>query len=212
MGLLKAERMLSIFENIADFLAPLWGVWGVELFGVVFALLYLWLELKQNPLMWVVGFISSLVYVAIFFQHKFYADMGMNVYYVLMSVYGFYAWKFGGKTESKELPISRASRGQWLLLTPIAAVLFFAIFYVLTSYTDSPIPLGDSLTTALSVVATWLLARKILEHWLLWIFINFASAGLYFYKDMYPTAALFAVYGALSVYGYFRWKKTMSKA
>ena len=181
----------------------------IEVFGVTFALLYLWLELRQNPLMWVVGFVSSLAYVAIFFRHKFYADMGMNVYYMLMSVYGFYAWKFGGKTASRALPVSHASGGQWLVLTPVAAALFLAIYYTLKSYTDSPVPLGDALTTALSVVATWLLARKILEHWLLWIFINLASAGLYFYKDMYPTAALFVVYGAVAVYGYYRWKRTM---
>ena len=182
----------------------------VEIFGVAFLLLYLWLELWQKPLMWVVGFVGSLAYVFIFYRYKFYADMGMNVYYVVMSVYGFYAWRWGGKGERKELPVSRAKLWLVVVLTFVAAALFFAIFYVLKNHTDSPVPLGDALTTALSIVATWMLARKILEHWLLWIFINFASSALYLYKDMYPTAALFVVYGALSVYGYFRWKKDAS--
>ncbi len=183
----------------------------LEIFGVVFMLLYLFLELKQKPAMWVVGFVSSLAYVVIFYQNKFYADMCMNAYYVAMSVYGFYAWRFGKKAQSGGLSVSRVTLWQSALLTLVAAVLFFAIFHALKGYTDSPVPLGDALTTALSIVATWMLARKILEHWLLWIFINFFSAALYFYKDMYPTAALFVVYGVLSVYGYFRWRKTVSK-
>lgn len=180
----------------------------LEIFGVLFMLLYLFLELKQKSAMWLVGFVGSLAYVVIFYQNKFYADMSMNAYYVLMSVYGFYAWKFGKKAQGGKLPVSRVRRRQLVILLLITLALFFAICYVLSSYTDSPVPLGDALTTALSVVATWMLARKMLEHWLLWIFINFASAALYFYKDMYPTAALFVVYGALSVYGYFSWRKT----
>ncbi|MDR1225790.1 MAG: nicotinamide riboside transporter PnuC [Prevotellaceae bacterium] len=183
----------------------------LEVFGVTFALLYLFLELRQHSFMWIVGFISSLAYVIIFYQNKFYADMCMNAYYVLMSVYGFYAWKFGGKQERQGLTVSHVRLKHIAMLTPTAAILFLGIFYALKNHTDSPVPLGDALTTALSVVATWMLARKILEHWLLWIFINVASAALYFYKDMYPTAALFFVYGTLSVYGYFKWRKTIAK-
>jgi nicotinamide mononucleotide transporter len=185
----------------------------LELFGVLFMLLYLFLELKQKSAMWVVGFVGSLAYVFIFYQNKFYADMCMNAYYVAMSVYGFYAWRFSKKSkEGMGLPVTRATLRQAAILTPIAAALFLAIAYVLKNYTDSPLPLGDALTTALSVVATWMLARKMVEHWLLWIFINLASAALYLYKGMYPTAALFALYGALSVYGYFRWRKTMDNS
>ncbi len=183
----------------------------LEIFGVVFSLVYLWLELKQHPTMWIVGLISSLAYVFIFYQNKFYAETGMYIYYVIISVYGFYAWKFGGKGQSHELPVSRTGGVQALVLAAVTIALFFVIYLLLNNYTDSPVPIGDAFTTSLSIVATWMLARKMLEHWLIWIVVNVASAGLYFYKDMRLTAALFVVYGVLSVYGYFRWKRSMSR-
>ncbi len=161
--------------------------------------------------MWVVGFVSSLAYVVIFFQNKFYADACMNVYYVLMSVYGFYVWKFSPRAQATELSVTHIRRRLGLILLSIALVVFLLIYFVLISYTDSPMPIGDAFTTALSIVGTWMLARKYLEHWLLWIVINFVSAGLYFYKSMDPTAVLYLIYGILSVYGYFSWRKTVAE-
>jgi len=159
--------------------------------------------------MWVMGFVSSLAYVVIFYQYKFYADMGMNIYYSLASVYGLYAWKYRGGAGRRALSVSRTTLRHVATLVPVAVALLAAIFYILKSCTDSSMPFGDAFTTALSVVAMWMLAQKLLEHWLLWVVINYTSVALYLYKGMYPTAALFVVFGTLAVYGYFKWKRTM---
>jgi nicotinamide mononucleotide transporter len=81
------------------------------------------------------------------------------------------------------------------------------MYYLLGRYTDSPIPFGDALTTSLSVFATWMLARKKIEHWLIWIFIDIVSAGLYLYRGLYPTVLLFMVYTAMAGIGFYEWRK-----
>jgi nicotinamide mononucleotide transporter len=98
------------------------------------------------------------------------------------------------------------------LIIGLISVVIFAIYsYILIHFTDSPLPKADSFTTALSIVATWMLARKILENWLLWIVVDAASAGMYFYKELYPTAILFVVYTVMAVIGYWQWRKTMNE-
>ena len=194
--------------NLNDFLDRIGNHWS-EIFGVLTALLYIWLEIRQKPAMWVVGFISSLVFVFVYFQAKIYGYTALNVYYVAVSVYGWYCWRFARQSDSETagLPVSRIRMSLALVLTVISAVLFIGIGYTLY-YTDSPFPFLDALGTSLSIVATWMLARKILEHWLLWIFINFFSAALCFYRGLYPTAGLFVVYGVMSVVGWRKWRQS----
>jgi nicotinamide mononucleotide transporter len=86
-------------------------------------------------------------------------------------------------------------------------VIFILIWFVLEYYTDSTIPIPDALATAMSIVATWMLARKILEHWLVWIFVDTFSIGLFWYKDLMPTVFLFVIYGTMAIVGYTEWKK-----
>ena len=85
------------------------------------------------------------------------------------------------------------------------------IWYVLSHYTDSEVPLGDAFTTALAVVATWMLAHKYIEHWHLWVVANIVSVALYLYKGLYPTVILYLVYTGMAVYGYLEWKKDLRK-
>ena len=183
----------------------------LELFGVASVLLYIWLEVKQHSSLWIVGFISSLVYVFVFFRSGLYAFSVLYLYYVVASVYGMYCWRFArGQDKKTELSVSRLRLIPGVVLALISVVLFVGIGYVLDNYiTSSTPPYGEALATSLSVVATWMLARKILEHWILWIFINFFSSGLYFWCELYPTAVLFVVYGVMSVVGWFKWKKGM---
>lgn len=88
-------------------------------------------------------------------------------------------------------------------------MLFFIIEFILERFTDSPVPIGDAFTTALSITATWMLARKIIEHWWLWVVVDGVSLALYIYKGLYPTSVLFVFYTAMSVVGYYQWKKEM---
>ena len=182
----------------------------IEIFGVVTGILYVILEVRQNRLLWPLGLLTSATYVYIFFNGKFYADMGLQVYYVLISIYGWYYWSRGGeRSGSGELPVVRGNRKHLFILSLIFAVSWIGIYILLNSLTDSTVPLGDSFTTALAIVATWMLARKIIEHWFLWIVANLVSIALYIYKGLYPTAILYVVYTAMAVYGYLEWKKSI---
>lgn len=182
----------------------------IEIFGIITGILYVILEVKQNRLLWPLGIITSLAYVFIFFSGKFYADMGLQVYYVLISIYGWYLWSKGStKSPNGELPVVRATRQQAILLSLAFIASWVGIFFVLDRCTDSTVPLGDSFTTALAIVATWMLTRKIIEQWFLWIIANIVSIGLYIYKGLYPTVILYAVYTVMAVYGYVEWKRSM---
>jgi nicotinamide mononucleotide transporter len=181
----------------------------VEILGVAFSLLYLYFSIRQNILLWPMGIVSALLYMVVFFQSKFYADMGLNGYYLVISVYGWIIWKRGKGDQADALAVTRIRLKPALLLAAITAVAFFGIGLILDRYTDSPVPYWDAFTTALSFTATWMLARKILEHWILWIIVDTVSMGLYLYRGLYPTLVLFAVYTAMAVIGYIQWKRTL---
>lgn len=183
----------------------------LEWFGVITGLLYIFLEIRQRTSMWLIGFLTSFVFVIVFFQSKLYADMMLNVYYVIMSVYGFWLWK-KNRTETDvpetDCEITYQNLSLWLgsVLAVISVALYWGIAGVLRHFTDSPVPYGDAFPTALSLIATWMLAKKYLEQWLIWIVVNIFSIGLFVYRGLYPTAFLFLVYGVLSIVGYLKWK------
>lgn len=186
------------------------GMW-IEIFGVLTGILYVILEVKQNRMLWPLGLLTSATYVYIFFHGKFYADMGLQVYYVLISIYGWYYWSRGGKrSDSGELAVVRGRGKQLFMLFWIFVSAWTGIYFLLDRLTDSTVPLGDSFTTALAIVATWMLARKIIEHWFLWIVANLVSIALYIYKGLYPTVILYGIYTAMAVYGYMEWKLSMN--
>ncbi|MDH6343177.1 nicotinamide mononucleotide transporter [Parabacteroides sp. PFB2-12] len=190
----------------------------LEYFGVITGLLYLLLEIKQHRAMWVVGFLTSLTYVFVFFFAKVYADMGLNIYYVVISIYGFMQWSRQKNAvqaeEKKEESIVYKHITPWMFVGVLVAIgiLFFLIWYVLAHYTDSPIPVGDAFTTAASIVATWMLAKCIIEHWGFWIVINLVSVYLYWLRDLYPTMFLYLCYALLPIIGWYTWKKKGIKA
>lgn len=182
----------------------------IELIGTLTGLIYLYLEIRQNVWLWPLGIITSVFYIYIFFVSKFYADMGLQGYYLIVSFYGWYHWLHGGKKQnSGSLPISRITVKLAFWLSLVTLMLFFIIEFILERFTDSPVPIGDAFTTALSITATWMLARKIIEHWWLWVVVDGVSLALYIYKGLYPTSVLFVFYTAMSVVGYYQWKKEM---
>ena len=183
----------------------------IEMIGAVIGLLYLYLEYKANKWLWPVGVVMPVVYVWIFFQNKFYADMGVNIYYFFASIYGWIYWTRHKRQEEVELPVTHTPRRHLLPLAVTGVILFAVIALILVRYTDSPVPYGDSFTTALSILGMWLLARKHVEQWLFWFVVNVVSCGLYLWKGLYPTATLFAIYSVISVFGYFKWKRMVKK-
>lgn len=191
----------------------------LEYFGVLTGLLYLLLEIRQHRAMWVVGFLTSLVYVFVFFFSKIYADMGLNIYYVAISIYGFWQWTRKDKKALKEeIPVQNTSADETILYRCLTIPLFAGIslailaiyallYYVLHNFTDSPIPAGDAFTTAVGIVATWMLARRIVEHWIFWIIVNCVSVYLYYLRGLYPTMFLYICYAILAAVGLYTWKK-----
>ena len=178
----------------------------IEVLGAILGFLYIIFSIKQNILTWLTGLITSALYIYVFFVSKFYADMALQVYYVVVSIYGWYHWA-KGTGNKKIVPVSRTKPGEWIWICLASAILFGIIYFILKEFTDSPVPVGDAVTTALSLVATWMLARKMLEHWLIWIFVDALSMGLYIYKSLWPTVILFFVYTVMAYIGFIKWKK-----
>ncbi len=184
----------------------------LQIVGVALGLLYLWLEYRANTWLWIVGMLMPCVHCILYFKSGLYADCAMQGYYILAGLYGLIAWLIGHKSKDKPLRISHTPL---CLIAPLAAiygVLHIIIYYVLVRFTDSTVPFWDSMTTAMSMVAMWLLSRKYLEQWLVWCVVDAITVGLYIYKGIPLTAGLYALYTALAVAGYLRWKRGAVKA
>lgn len=186
----------------------------IEIFGAVTGLLFLYLEIKENVWLWPVGIVTSALYIYIFYYTKFYADMSLQFYYLGVSIYGWWRWVRGVEADSSSegLPVIRLKSRLGINLLIFTIAIFALMAYVLTNYTDSTVPIGDAFTTALSITATWMLTRKILDMWFLWMVANGVSLGLYLYKGLYPTSVLFFFYFAMSIVGYLQWKKSYDQS
>ena len=185
----------------------------IEVLGVVTSLIYLYFSVRQIIWLWPFGILSSALFIWIFFTSKFYADMGLQVYYLGISVYGWLYWIHGGNSAAGKgvLPVTRISRKMTGILFAIGIAIFLGIVVVLKYLTDSDVPWGDGFTTAASIIATWMLARKILEHWIVWILVDAVAAALYFYKGLYPSTVLYIIYSTIAILGYFQWRKLLLK-
>lgn len=186
----------------------------LEIIGALIGLVYIFLEYKANFWLWPVGILMSLFYVVIFFNGKFYADAAVNLYYIGANVYGLTVWlrhRFRQKGVVEDLlPISKCPRKIIAVCLFVSVLLWVLIYVVLHFFTDSVVPVGDAFTTALSIVAMWLLAHKYIEQWLFWIVVEVVSVSLYIWKGLYPTAILYGVYTVVAVLGYFNWRKEMT--
>jgi nicotinamide mononucleotide transporter len=240
------------------------GNW-VEVFGAVTGVIYVFLEIRQNIWLWPIGIITSAVYIIVFFTSKFYADMSLQVYYLVISCVGWYWWVNGGRAlkndpvdhfsegarlqgreqdegtdvtglpsleslprlgvgsgvgyeetkgrrdeKTERLSVTRLKLKTGIILALIFVVLYFLLWFVLSQLTDSPVPEWDSFITSLSIIATWMLARKIYEHWFLWIAVNVASSVIFMTRGLYPTIILYLVYLAMSFVGLKAWRGSVN--
>ena len=193
----------------------------VEVLGVIFSTLYVVFAIKEKPSAWIFGGIGAVFYIFAYYENKFYADMSLQFYYVAISIYGFWNWKWGKKgvaqvndpdrsedpVRSDCLRVSSLSLNQWGW-TVLGIVVCFSIYVtILVNFTDSPVAVGDSFTTAACIVATYLASKKRLENWLIFIVADVVAIGLYIQKEMYPTVFLFVIYTTMAVVGYWQWRK-----
>lgn len=181
----------------------------IEALATITSIVYVYLSVKQNILLWPFGLISSALYVYTFFVAKIYADMGLYVYYVAMSVYGWFVWSSTENKEPGKTKIRSIKNQKYLnlYLGLSFIILFVAISQILVHFTDSQIPYVDAFTTSLSFVATWMLAKRYIEHWIIWIFVDALSCGVYLYKELYFTVFLFVVYTIMAIVGLKSWSK-----
>ena len=178
----------------------------LETIGTAVGLAYLWLEYRASIWLWLAGIVMPAIYIFVYYSSGFYADMAVNVYYLGAGIYGWFMWrKRGGSGE--EAPIARMPLRLVAPLAFLTAAVFATTAAVLVHFTDSTVPYGDSFTTALSITALWMLSRKYIEQWLVWLAVDLITIGLYLYKGIPLPAGLYALYSALAVAGYLRWRK-----
>lgn len=182
----------------------------LQIVGIALGLLYLWLEYKANIWLWVVGMLMPCVHCVLYYKSGLYADCAMQAYYIAAGLYGLAVWLLGHKRTEKPLKIDHTPLRLALPLVVIYAALHAAIYFVLVRFTDSSVPFWDAMTTAMSMVAMWLLSRKYIEQWLVWLVVDAITVGLYIYKGIPFTAGLYTLYTALAVVGYLRWKREIA--
>jgi nicotinamide mononucleotide transporter len=198
--------MTEIFQTLQTNLA---NTTAIETIAVIFGILSVWYARKESILVFPTGIVSVFLYVFICIEAKLYADMGINAFYFIMSVYGWYNWTHqNGKAEERE--ISRTSKKEKGLIV-IALISFFGIlYYVLSHYTDSNVPLFDSATTSIFLVGMWLMALKKVENWTFWIVGDLISIPLYSYKGLVLSSFQFVIFLIIAVMGLIEWRKRIA--
>ncbi len=197
------QEIISSLVNGLVYMDPLEGI------AVVTGMLSVWFAKNENILVYPTGIISVLIFVYILADNKLYGDMGINAYYFIMSVYGWYNWT-RKDNERHVIHISKSSFKENVYSFLIFLLFFIILIIVLKRYTDSDVPFIDSFTTALFFVAMILMARKKIENWIAWIIGDIISVPLYFYKGLVLTSIQFLVFLGLAIAGYVSWKNSMA--
>lgn len=187
----------------------------IEILGTIVGLIYLWQEYHASIHLWITSIIMPAIYLYVYYNAGLYADFGINIYYLIIALYGWMAWRYnfsirGRKAESKQLSISHINGGSSIRLALLFAAAWALISYILIHFTNSTVPLTDAFTTALSIVGMYMLARKYIEQWCVWLVVDVASSALYIYKELYFTATLYALYAIIAIFGYRKWKQLMN--
>ena len=183
-------------------------LFSIEGLAVGTGLASVWFSVKEKIWVYPVGLVSVGIYVYLSFVYGIYADMGINIYYVIMSIYGWYRW-LQPSAGSPVKEITRNSKKGWMISLCLLFLSWVLLFILLQRFTDSTIPFWDSLTTSLAIVGMWLMAEKKVEHWLFWIATDLLSIPLYYYKGLVLTSGQFLVFTVLAVMGWLQWNRTI---
>ena len=198
----------SAFSEFLNALSLAWAATSnIEVIAVVFGLAYIVLAAKEDSWCWPAAFIGTGTSIYLFWDGKIYMESLLNIYYLLMAVYGWWQWRYGG-SEKSTLTISRFKLAQHCMAIGLVAVLTLISGYLLNAKTDAALPYLDSLTTWSAVITTWMVTRKILENWLYWIVINSAAIYLFVERGFLLYAVLYALYIVIAVFGYRQWQQS----
>ena len=199
-----------LYQNILD------STW-MEIVAASLGVISVWYAKKANILVYPTGIVSVVLYVYITYKAQLYADMGINAYYFVFSVYGWVMWT--RKDENKEeLPITYCEKKTWLISGALFLISLVIIQILLrifkandTAYWSTFVPYTDTFTTAVAIIGMWLMAIKKVENWLFWIAADVVSVPLYLYKHLVFTSFQFFIFLILAVMGYIEWKKLIKE-
>jgi len=180
----------------------------IELIAAVLGVTGVWLTTRQNIWCWPVGLVNVTLSMIVFVQAKLYYDFILQVFYFGLTLYGWYHWLFGkGGKEFVKVGRVKKSGILWAILIVLVSVVFLGRIAEL--YTDAALPYADAFTTAGGIIATFWMARKIIENWLAWIVIDIACTAIYAFKELYAFSVLYFIFAILAIVGYIRWNKDM---
>jgi len=174
--------------------------------AVIFAIIYLLLAIKENIWCWPAALVSTSIYAILFFDVNLYMESLLNLYYLIMAVYGWYLWRYKKGGEKVKPVIKWSLKTHGLLIIAISGLILISGLF-LENYTNQDFAYIDSFTTWFAVITTYMVAQKVLENWIYWIAINSVSVYLYIQKDFALTAVLFVSYIFLAVWGWQKWKQ-----
>ncbi|MGH7677910.1 MAG: nicotinamide riboside transporter PnuC [Gemmatimonadaceae bacterium] len=166
-----------------------------------------YLSTRENIWSWPTAIVNVGLSAIVFYATGLYSDMGLNVVYLVLSVYGWYQWLHGGAQHTR-LHVSKASRRVWIVSAAFAVVAWLALGRLTSMLPGVSLPYLDAGLTTVSLVAQWMMTRKILENWILWIIADVVYVPMYVYKDLYPTALLYAAFLVLAVMGLVQWRRS----
>jgi nicotinamide mononucleotide transporter len=181
----------------------------LEYVAAAFGVISVYLSVRQNIWSWPTAIVNVGLYTIVFYHSRLYADMGLQVVYVIISIYGWYEWLYGGKGHT-ELHVSRTSRQLGILLVGIGIVTSYVLGALLYRTSDAA-PYIDAATTSTSLIAQWMMTKKFLENWAVWVAVDVVYIALYIYRDLYVTSLLYLAFLILSVMGYRQWKASLAE-
>lgn len=178
----------------------------LEIVAVAFGIVSVYLSVRENIWSWPTAIVNVALYILVFQHSKLYADMGLQVVYVGINAYGWYEWLYGGEGKTA-LKVSRVSAKLAFGLLALGVVVAAALGTIFARYTDASLPYVDSATSTTSLIAQWMLSRKLLENWAVWMAVDVVYIGMFIFKALYLTAGLYAVFFVLSWMGWRQWRQ-----
>jgi nicotinamide mononucleotide transporter len=181
----------------------------LEAVAVFFGIVSVYLSTRENIWSWPTALINVSLFTALFLKSGLYSDTGLQVVYFVLSVYGWYEWLYGGAGRTA-ITVSRTSRKTWITLGGITVVMWGVLSAITSRLPGTALPYVDAATTTISLIAQWMMTRKLIENWLIWIAVDVVYVGMFIFKGLYLTAFNYGIYFALAVLGYVAWKKSLA--
>ena len=181
----------------------------LEWLGVTFSIFQVVLARFNNPKNYLFGIAGITLSLFVMFNSKLYAEFTLNIDYLVLSIYGWLYWKFG--QQKHEIEISTANKKEWGIVTGIVLSSFTIFYLALTHFTDSDVPIWDSIVSAFAWAGMWLMAKRKLENWILLNISNIISIPLMIHKDLYLYAILSLILFCVAISGYFNWRKILNE-